>query len=68
MDRAPALPVKQIEANDAVRVYVWVPGYRVFGVADKDYLGGLCGVSVSERGLDGRMERGRWRGKRTSMG
>ncbi len=39
--RRPALSVEQVEADDAIGVYVWVPGNRVRIVPYKDNFGGL---------------------------
>ena len=41
VDGGPAGAVEQVEADDAVGVDVWVPGYRVGFVAEEDYFGGL---------------------------
>ena len=41
MNGTPALPVEQVEADDAVGVDVRVPGYRVRVVADEGDFWGL---------------------------
>jgi hypothetical protein len=43
VDRGPTGAVEQVEADDAVRVDVRVPGYGVCFGAEKDYFGGLAG-------------------------
>lgn len=45
VNRAPALFVEQIEADDTVGVDMWVPGYWMRLVLDEDYFGGLRRVS-----------------------
>lgn len=44
--RAPTLFVEKVETNDAVGVDVWVPGYWVRIIFDKDHFWGLGEVSV----------------------
>lgn len=41
VDWGPTGAVEQVEADDAVGVNVWVPGYWVCFGAEKDYFGGL---------------------------
>ena len=41
VDWGPAGAVEQVEADDAVGVDVWVPGYGVGFVAQEDYFGSL---------------------------
>jgi hypothetical protein len=43
VDGRPAGAVEQVEADDAVGVDVWVPGYGVCVVAEEDDFGGLLG-------------------------
>jgi hypothetical protein len=49
VDGRPAGAVEQVEADDAVGVDVWVPGYGVGVVFLEDYFGGLRWVSMSRR-------------------
>ena len=42
VDRTPALTVKQVKTDDAIRVDVWVPRYRVRVVLDENHFGGFC--------------------------
>jgi len=42
VDRGPAGAVEQVEADDAVGVDVWVPGYGVSFVAEEDDFGSLA--------------------------
>ncbi len=41
MNWRPSLSVEEVEANDAIGVDVWVPGYGVGVVLDEDYFGSL---------------------------
>lgn len=51
VDGGPAGAVEQVEADDAVGVDVWVPGYGVGFVAEEDYFGGLWGGGLARSGL-----------------
>jgi hypothetical protein len=42
VDRTPALTVKQVKTDDAIRVDVWVPRYRVRVVFDENHFGSFC--------------------------
>jgi hypothetical protein len=61
VDGGPTGAVKQVEADDAVGVDVWVPGYGAGFGAEEDYFGGLgCDVRQEDKGMES--------GRRTSIG